>query len=329
MEYKIELRNKKEIICQNSQTILEAAIHSGITLEHSCLSGRCRSCIVQVLEGKIKTEQEEFVLTDADKAKGYILSCNSKPLSNLKLNIEDLGDINLPQKRTFPCKIESIKHVNSDVLKIVLRLPPTSNFVFLPGQYVNLIKGSIKRSYSIANNHCQKSNLEFFIKKYDGGVMSHYWFNEAKKNDLLRLEGPLGTFFYRNKAADHIILMATGTGIAPIKAILEQFIHQPELLNRKKLILAWGGRNIDDFFWKPKVSDIDFEFIPVLSRASKDWNGGKGYIQDELIRKIENFEKAQVYACGSNNMIKSAKNVMISKGLPETEFYSDAFICSN
>lgn len=324
----ISLKNNKKFQCDKETTILNAAKNAGIVLEHSCLSARCRSCVVKVLEGKTINIQEEFVLSEKEKKQGYILSCNVKPLSNIKLDLEDIGNIVLIEPRTLPCKIDSIKKINDDVLKVIFRLPPNSNYNFISGQYVNIIKGNIKRSYSIANNIKSNGELEFYIKKYENGLMSHYWFDEAKENDLLRLEGPLGTFFYRDSLKENIILLATGTGIAPIRAILEQLNQNPKNYINKKIWLIWGGRYEQDIFWKPKFSEINFKFIPVLSRENKKWKGEIGYVQNIVLKQKINLKNAQVYACGSINMIKTAKELLTKNSLPKEQFYSDAFVSS-
>jgi len=327
--YQISLKNNKFFQCNKDTTILNAAKKAGIVLEHSCLSARCRSCVVKVLEGDSNEVQEELVLSDEEKEQGYILSCNTKPCSDIKLDIEDLGDIVLYEPRTLPSKIDSIEKITNDVIKVVLRLPPTSNFKYIAGQYVNIIKGNIKRSYSIANSGRIENKVEFYIKKYKNGLLSNYWFSEAKENDLLRLEGPLGTFFYRKSKLKDIIFLATGTGIAPVKAILEQFNQTPELFANKKIWLVWGGRFLKDIFWNPNIENIDLKFLPVLSRLNNDWKGEIGYVQDVVLKQKINLEKVQVYACGSINMITSAKELLIKNGLPTNHFHSDAFVSSN
>ena len=149
--FEISLRNNKTFKCDSESTILTAAKLAGLTLEHGCLSARCRSCIVKVVEGEVVNLQDEVVLSKEERDGGYVLSCNSKPLSDIKLDIEDLGDLVLSESSIFPSKIDTIEKVKEDVIKLVLRLPPTSNFKFLAGQYVNIIKDNIKRSYSIGN----------------------------------------------------------------------------------------------------------------------------------------------------------------------------------
>ncbi|MBP2833873.1 2Fe-2S iron-sulfur cluster binding domain-containing protein [Aquimarina sp. U1-2] len=324
--FEIRLRNNKTFVCDESSTIFEAAKKEGIVLEHSCLSARCRSCIVKVLDGETKDVQEDLVLSSDEREEGYILSCNSKALSNINLDIEDMGDMILPKSRTLPAKISKVVQVSSTVIKVVLRLPPNSNFQFIPGQYVNIIKGNIRRSYSIANGS-NNGGIEFLIKNYENGLMSKYWFQEAKENDLLRIEGPLGTFFYKESNFKNIVFLATGTGIAPVKAILEKFSNHPELIENKRVIIIWGGRYEEDLFWKPQCQE-DLEFIPVLSRQ-KEWFGKKGYVQDILLEELSDLTDAQVYACGSNDMIESSQKLLMQHGLPKNNFYSDAFVCSN
>jgi CDP-4-dehydro-6-deoxyglucose reductase len=326
---KILLSNNKFFKCDKEQTIFESANASGLNLEHSCLSGRCRSCLVKVISGSTINIQEEFVLSDEEKKQNYVLSCIAKPLSDLKLDIEDLGEIKLFEKKIIPSKISVIEKLTNDVIKIVLRLPPNSNFNFNSGQYLNIIKGNLTRSYSIANCSDHKNQLEFFIKNYENGLMSDYFFKEAKINNLLRLEGPIGTFFLRNSSFKNIIFLATGTGIAPIKSILEGLDKSHEQFKNKNIWVIVGARYQDDLFWEPNLKNLNIKYIPVLSRQVNDWNGAKGYVQDIVLKKQIDLENTQVYACGSNDMINSAKELFLKNKLKENNFFSDAFVQTN
>jgi len=329
--FDIILKNNKSFSCDGDTTIFDAAKKAGILLEHSCLNARCSSCIVKVLSGETKNNKEELVLSEEEKKENFILSCNAKPLTNLKLDIEDLGDIQLFDKKIVPAKISSIEKINKDVIKVIFRLPPTSNFQFNSGQYVNLIKGNLNRSYSIANKSDNMNQLEFFIKKYKNGLMSKYWFEEAKVNDLLRVEGPLGSFFLREAQCKNIVFLATGTGIAPIKAILENILEAPSNFNKKKFWVFVGARYEEDLLWNPTISNdkIQVNYVPVLSRQVNDWNGEKGYVQEAVLKQNINLENTQVYACGSNEMIQSAKKLLFKNSLRENSFFSDAFVQTN
>lgn len=329
--FQITLKNGKSFTCDSNTTVFEAAKKNGIILEHSCLIARCRSCAVQVESGTSIDKLDDLVLSAEEKSNNWTLSCNTIPTSDLVLDLEDLGGIQIFEKKIIPAKIQAINKLNDTVIEVSLRLPPNSNFGYNSGQYVNLTKGSIKRSYSVANAYAESGLLTFFIKKYESGQMSDYWFKEAKENDLLRIEGPLGSFFLRESEVENIIFLATGTGIAPIKAILESIIESPKKLSNKKIWIFSGARNENDIFWQPNELNgtSNFKYIPVLSRASEDWKGEKGYVQDILIKQNIPLEKAQVYACGSSNMIESAKKLLIKKGLNKENFFSDAFVATN
>lgn len=329
--FHITLKNGKSFSCETNDTIFEGAKKNGIILEHSCLSARCRSCAVQIESGTVMEKYDDLVLSKEEKLNQWVLSCNAIPTSNVILDIEDLGGIQLFEKKIIPSKIQSIVKLNENVIEVSLRLPPNLNFEYNSGQYVNIIKDKIKRSYSIANAFEQNALLTFFIKKYDNGLMSNYWFEEAKVNDLLRIEGPLGSFFVRENDQENIIFLATGTGVAPIRAILENLSKSYKQFTNKYLWLFVGARNENDLFWNPSElsSLINLKYIPVLSRASNEWEGEKGYVQDIVLKHKISLEKSQVYACGSNNMIEAAKKTLIEKGLNKIFFYSDAFVQSN
>ena len=269
------------------------------------------------------TESEETPLSSTEKEEGYILTCVRYVKSDVQLEAENLGVYGLKRTRTIPAKIQALVPLTPEILKVTFRLPPTRKLEFLEGQYLNVIRGGIKRSYSIASSK-QADFIELFIKNYEGGKMSAYWFEDAKLNDLVRLEIPHGTFFLRNhKNKKQLVFVATGTGIAPIKAILES----PENLNKlrcfDRVIVLWGMRYEKDLFWKPNSSLV--EFFPVLSREYTP----KKYVQDVISDLNLDFPKAVVYACGADEMIKDTKAIVINKGLDPKCFFSDAFVASN
>lgn len=330
--FKITLKNGKSFNCDSSTTIFDAAKTNGIVLEHSCLSARCRSCIVRIEAGTSRNRLEELILSSEEKLNNWVLSCNAIPTSNIILDVEDLNEIQFFEKRIIPAKIQAINYLNQSVIEVVLRLPPGSNFLYNSGQYVNIIKGANKRSYSIANACIENNLLTFFIKKNETGLMSKYWFDIACVNDVLRIEGPLGSFFLRDNHKQNIIFLATGTGVAPIKSILESLNNSfNEFKNKKDIWVFVGARYESDLFWEPSELSVihNIKYVPVLSRASKDWMGEKGYVQDVVIEYEIPLKESQVYACGSNSMIESAKKLFIEKGLDKNYFFSDAFIQSN
>lgn len=325
----ITLTSGKSFKCEPGHSILDAANKAGISLPYSCKTGRCSSCKCKVLDGSSSRLHDETGLTQAEKAAGWILSCVSTPNADLLLEAEDLGDVALPSAKTLPCRINSIEKVGRDVLKVVLRLPPNTDFNFIPGQYIDVIgPNGIRRSYSLANSSLENKQLELHVKAVDGGAMSDYWFNRAKPNDLLRFNGPQGTFFLRDVSGLDLVFMATGTGIAPIKAMLESMVELAENKKPRSTTVLWGARHEIDLYIDITTIQGSYRFLPAISRPETVWQGARGHVQQVLLSQMPNLNNAAVYACGSEAMIQSAQVLLKAAGLPKDRFYSDAFVCS-
>lgn len=326
----VRLSNQKTFNSELGQTLLDSAKAQGILLEYSCRTGRCGICRSKVIQGGSEVVHDEQALSQHEIDAGYILTCCRTAITDLVLDIEDLGQLGEIQIKTIPCRIDSLEKLADDVIKVALRTPPGSPLNYLAGQYIDIIgKGGIRRSYSIANALRQDGKLELHIRQVVQGVMSQYWFEEAQSNDLLRLEGPLGTFCLRNIQPTNLIFLATGTGIAPVKAMLEQFAMTPEQVAGKQLHVYWGGRTAHDIYWQPVFEKLKLRFTPVLSRAESGYSGRTGYIQQVVLEDGVDLGDAVVYACGSDTMIHSARDQLLAAGLPEKNFYSDAFVSSN
>ena len=326
----ITLANGKEFYAETSETMLNAALRSDILLEHSCKTGRCGSCKVQLSSGSTTPLVDEIGLNQIERDTGWILSCARSATSDVQLDIEDLGDIKVYPTKTLPCRIQSLERLSTDVLRVILRLPPNQQLDYHPGQYIDVIgKDGLRRSYSVANAPASDKLIELHIRHVPDGAMSRYWFDEAKTNDLLRLNGPLGTFFLRDVSGLDLILLATGTGMAPIKAILEGMSSWSKERLPRSINVYWGGRIPQDLYWNPTEAGIDLRYLPVLSRADSAWSGLSGYVQQAVLQSGFKLEHAVVYACGSIAMIDSARAQMVAAGLNARRFYSDAFVSSS
>ena len=280
------------------------------------------------MRGETRVEAAEESLNETESNQGFILTCCRSAVSEVELDTVDLGRLAHLKVQTLPARIDSLTHLAGDVLEVVLRTPPKSSFEFLPGQYIDVIgPGGIRRSYSIANAPRDNGHITLHIRKVPGGEMSAYWFEQAKQNDLLRFEGPLGTFCLRETPATHLVLLATGTGIAPVKAILEELHQDPEAYKFEQINLYWGGRYSHDLYWEPAFAQIPVTFVPVLSREPS-WGGKVGYIQDAALSDALPLKKSVVYACGSEAMIQDARAALLGAGVPEGNFFSDAFVQS-
>ena len=326
----ITLSSGRKFESHKGESIHEAASKSDVRLAYSCKNGRCSACKCKVLHGQSIALQPEVGLTNQEKTEGWILTCVRSAETDIVLEADDLSNINFPTIKTLPCKIDKLQRTAPDVIQVKLRLPPATDFKFIPGQYIDLIGlNGVRRSYSIAKTDLDNKLIEIHVREVKGGAMSEYWFRQAKINDLLRLNGPLGTFFLREVVDMDLVFLATGTGIAPIIAMLESLTIRRQDQRCRSITLLWGGRILSDLYYKIPNVGINFQYVPVLSRADSSWAGARGYVQHELVAMQHDLSHAAVYACGSEAMINSAKELLTKNGLPPNCFYSDAFVSSS
>jgi CDP-4-dehydro-6-deoxyglucose reductase len=324
----ITTSNGRSFNAEAGESLLDAALRQGVVLNHSCRTGRCSSCKGRLRAGPTEAIHEESGLAPEERAQGWILTCVRAACGDVELDIDDLGDVAMPEAKTLPCRIQSLERLAPDVLRVLLRLPPSGTLSFLPGQYIDVIgAGGLRRSYSIANAPSDDKLIELHVRQVPEGAMSRYWFEQAQVNDLLRLRGPLGTFFLRGQAGMDLVLLATGTGIAPVKAILEGLARAPADEQPRSITLYWGGRHPEDLYWQAP-SQPGLRFVPVLSRAGPQWAGARGHVQDVMLAASPDLGSTLVYACGSDAMIHGAQARLQDLGLPARRFQSDAFVCS-
>jgi CDP-4-dehydro-6-deoxyglucose reductase, E3 len=312
------------------ESILDAAHRANVTLPYSCKTGRCSTCKGRVAQGHTVALHDELGLTAEEKLAGWILTCVRTADSDVEIEIEDLGAMLMHPERTLACRIESMSRLAPDVLGVRLRLPPNAELAFHPGQYIDVIgHGGLRRSYSVANAPAADRHIELHIRQVAGGAMSEYWFERAQPNDLLRLHGPLGTFFLRDVGGRDLVLLATGTGIAPIKAMLESLARDHSAATPPATVTVyWGGRQLEDLYWNPEEAGGRVKFVPVLSRATAAWEGVRGHVQEAALAGGHDLTNAVVLACGSDAMIHGSRETLLAAGVDSRRFHSDAFVCS-
>ena len=320
----ITLNNKICVENKDNESIFDSLRNNGYILNHSCLSARCRSCISNLNSGSISKIKSDNILNDDDLKNNLILACNSVPNTDIEITCNYTLEENLHKEQILPAKIMSIEKYSENYLRVDLRLPPGRSLSYNPGQYVNINLGSIERSYSIANVYLKDNFLSFFIKNYQDGEMSSYFFNKAKIDDLVRIKGPYGTFFLKEDSKK-IIFLATGTGIAPIKSIIENMDFNK--INFNEIYLFWGMRNEKDFFWDlTERLNSKINYYKVLSKPKEKNYPYTGYVQNIALKIIKDFSIYDVYACGSNMMINESLNLFKKNMLSDERFFSDAFV---
>ncbi len=337
MSYQVTLKTSgKQFTVNQDETVLEAALRQNINLPYGCKNGACGSCKGKVLEGQVTHGQHsESAMSRADETGGATLFCCAHPQSDLLIEareVQGAGDIAI---RKVPCRVNAISRHGSDVAILKLQLPASERFQFLAGQYLEfLLKDGQRRAYSIANAPEQEGPLELHIRHLPGGLFTDFVFAAKdpalKEKDILRFEGPLGSFFLREDSKKPIIFVAAGTGFAPIKSIIEQM--QAKKIQRP-ISLYWGGRRPSDLYMNSLcetwAQDLpDFKYIPVISNALPEdaWDGRSGFVHEAVMTDHPNLKDFQVYACGAPVMVNAARQDFSSQcHLPEEEFFADSF----
>lgn len=335
MAYRVELQpsgNRFEV--EEGEPVLGAGLAAGYQLAYSCRRGTCATCRCRILSGEVDYGQYlESMLPEEMKAEGYVLLCQAKALSDLVLEAKELK-VQAQLPRIVPCRVREIHMPTPDVAIIHLRLPQNEEFRHVAGQYVDfLLADGKRRAYSIANLPSAHGviDIELHVRHSPGGLFTDHVFSDMKVRELLRFEGPLGTMFLREDSDKPIVFLASGTGFAPIKAIVEYALS--EGIDRP-MTLYWGGRRPADLYMSELVEGWaaehqQFTFVPVISDAAPEdnWAGRTGFVHSAVLEDLPDLSGHQVYASGNTKMVDAARDEFRRLGgLPEDEFFADPFV---
>lgn len=322
----------RQIAVQGDETILVAGIRQGIGLPYGCKDGACGSCKCKKISGSVThgTHQAK-ALSDDEETAGFVLTCCATPHSDLVLESRQVTEAGAIPIKKLPTRVTTLSRLSPDVMLLQLQLPANDSFTYRPGQYVEfLLRDGARRSYSMANAPQPGASMELHIRHMPGGKFTDHVFGAMKEKEILRIEGPFGSFFLREDSDKPIILLASGTGFAPIKALLE---HMQQQGIQRQATLYWGGRRPADLYldaWvKALVPQMPMlTYVPVVSDAMPEdqWAGRTGFVHRAVLQDHPDLSGHQVYACGAPIVVDSARRDFCSAAhLPEEEFYADAF----
>ena len=317
------------------EPILSAAIRQGVGLPYGCRDGACGSCKCRLLEGRVIHGVHQAKALSADEeAAGWILTCQAAAQTDVVLEartVPGAGDFAI---RKMPTRVTSISKPAPDVAILQMQLPANDRLQYRAGQYIEFIlRDGARRSYSMANApHTQldQPGIELHLRHLPGGQFTDHVFSAMKEKEILRMEGPFGSFFLREDSDKPMILLASGTGFAPIKAIIEHLRHAN---SQRRAVLYWGCRSKPDLYlhdWAEGAAHAMplLTYIPVLSEPKPEdaWTGRTGLVHHAVMHDHPNLLQHQVYACGAPIMVESAQRDFVMKcGLPDDEFYADSF----
>src|SRR6185369_12995151 len=314
MSYQITIQpSGREFAAEADETLLDAALRHGLTLPYGCKDGACGVCKGKVLDGSVDHGTAQLhALKEEEKAAGLALYCCAKAQSDLVIECKQLGSVNDIPVKMLPSRIEKMEKLAPDIIELHLRLPANERLQFWAGQYIDiLLKDGKKRSFSLANGPENDALLQLHIRHVPGGLFTEQVFTTMKVRDILRFEGPHGSFYLREDSKKPMILLAGGTGFAPIKAIVEHAIVEK---CERPIHIYWGAKARVDLYqnalperWAAEYPNI--EYVPVLSEPAADdaWFGRTGFVHQAVLADFPDLSGYQVYACGSPTMIDVAK----------------------
>ena len=317
---------------EGDETVLMAGIRQNVALPYGCKDGACGSCKCKKISGTVVHRNHQAkALTADEEAAGYVLTCCATPQSDLVLESRQVTQAGAIPIRKMPTRVSKLARLSDDVMVMQLQLPANDTFTYKPGQYIEFIlRDGARRSYSMANAPQADVGVELHIRHMPGGKFTDLVFGSMKEKEILRIEGPFGSFFLREDSAKPIILLASGTGFAPIKALIEQMLQQGIA---RPATLYWGGRRPTDLYLDAWVQDKlqsmpNLRYVPVVSDAqlADAWTGRTGFVHQAVLQDHADLSGYQVYACGAPVVVDSARrDFCASADLPEDEFFADAF----
>ncbi len=325
--------SQRSFSVNESEAILTAAIRQHITLPYGCKDGACGCCKTRLVSGSVRHDAHlDAALTADEKASGMILTCRAHAETDLVLESKIVAEVDAPPVKKMPVRVHSLTRQSDDVMIVQLQLPISEKFHYWAGQYIEFIlpDGS-RRAYSMANAPDGDGKIELHIRHMQGGKFTDQVFGSLKERAILRAEGPFGSFFLREKSEKPLIFLASGTGFAPIKALLE---YMRENSIQRSVYLYWGGRRPQDLYldaWAQEQSrnmaQLSY-YEPVISDAVPEdqWMGRTGFVHQAVMEDFPDLSGHQVYACGAPIMVESAKRDFTTLcGLPVEEFFADSF----
>ncbi|MGF6904752.1 FAD-binding oxidoreductase [Paraburkholderia sp. GAS348] len=311
---------------ESDSTVLDTALAAGFFPKHSCRRGECRACETRVVSGDVR--YAAGVTPDGLKP-GHCLTCLAIPTSDVVLDAPEVASV--PGRRIVKmgARVTSVDRVSGDVAVVRVQTPAGSDFKFNPGQYVDVVlRDGARRSYSMANVPADDGRVEWHIRAMPAGRFSQHVYQNLKARDLLRIEGPFGSFTLRDSEAP-LIFLASGTGYAPIASMMRA---HGGILAKRGATFYWGGRREEDLYAMEEAmawanSAANLKFVPVLSDPDDQWRGRTGFIHEAVQKDHPDLSGFEVYACGNPLMIDAARHVFRTEcGLVENNFFNDSFV---
>ena len=324
----------REVRCDSDQTILDACLRAGVWLPHSCTHGTCATCKCDVLEGEVdQGAATSFALMDFERDEGKTLTCCAKPQSNVTIeaDLEVADELEVHPVEDFVGTIVSLTDIAANTKRLVVKLDRPMRFN--AGQYARFqIPGheGVDRTWSIASVPTENEALEFQISNVDGGVGTAGWlFSSAQVGDQVNLSGPYGQFVLRTWEDKPLVMLAAGTGLAPLASMVKHALQNEQYEGH--ITLYAGARTPDELYDIEEFRELaeefseQFTFHPCVSGAEVE-GYRHGRVNDVMSADFDRLGGYQAYICGSPGMVESTlKSLMAKRLFPRDIFHEDFF----
>jgi len=316
------------VAVSEGETILEAALQQGVPYPHGCRSGNCGACKSRLESGEVDlAAYSEFALSEEERAEGLILACRAMPWSDAVVSWLESDEVVLHPERRLTCRVVGLAAMTHDIVGVRLAIESGGPFTFSAGQYASLRFGDLPaRDYSMANRP-DESVLEFHVRRMGPGSVSAHVSERLRVGDVVTVQGPLGTSYLRDKHTGPVIAIAGGSGLAPIKSIIDAALHQGM---RQPMRLYFGARDerdiyLEDHFRALAAQHPNFRFIPVLSASSGTTARRGGLVHEAAAADLADLDGATAYLAGPPPMVEAATALLLERGVARSDIHADAF----
>ena len=342
-DYSVRIEPHGRTLKVSSDTpVLEAALSAGLNLPHSCKSGHCASCRAQLKQGEIRYPSGRPIgITEQEERAGKVLLCQARPASDLVIEARLIARVSEVEIKTLPCRVARLVALAPDVMQVFLRLPAVESMPFQPGQYLDfLVEDGRRRSFSIASPPHDSELIELHVRKVKGGGFTERLFGHVATGALLRIEGPLGQFVYR-PGSNPIVMIAGGTGFAPLKAMLRHILEKGPVPGAapaqgaapaREVHLYWGARQPIDVYeealvlqWTREHPQLKFTAVLSEATAADAPHRRLGWVHEVVLQDYPRLDGLDVYTAGPPALIEAIRASFPQHGLSADRLHFDSF----
>ena len=323
----------QSFLAELDEPVLAAALRAGLNLPHSCKGGHCASCRARILAGEVTYPRGRPAgITEAEAGEGFALLCQARAVTDLRIETREVRSAPDVEVKSLPCRIERMERLADDVMAVFLRLPAVEEFNYRPGQYLDVILSEgRRRSFSIASAPADGRLIELHVRRASKSGFTGQLFDSMREGTLLRIEGPLGQFWFRTESPRPPLFVGGGTGYAPLRAMLRQLVASGD---RRAVTLYWGARDVPDLYEHAWLEELQrrrpgFSYRPVLSGSATEdavpWTGRRGLVHEAVLADLPCLAGFDVYASGPPAMVEAIRDTFVRHGLPRQQLHFDSF----